>query len=161
MEASPRGAPQEDCGPLDGMNNRRQTTMRTLNIFFAAVLLTATLAAADDLEVQFVQLDADSDGFVALSEWTGGSETFGSLDRDGDAVITRNEFFTRGTRYKSREENFRDLDADKDGRVSASEWKWGEQTMSVLDRNGDGFLSRQEFRCHAKGGRTVQQSGGK
>jgi Ca2+-binding EF-hand superfamily protein len=143
--------------------------MRTLKIFFAAVLLTATtatMAAADDLEVQFVQLDADSDGFVAQSEWTGGAETFGSLDRDGDAVITRTEFFTRGTRYKSREESFRDLDADKDGRVSASEWKWGEQAMSVLDRNGDGFLSRQEFRCRSaqagtKGGRASQQAGGK
>ncbi|MEA2558570.1 MAG: hypothetical protein QOH06_74 [Acidobacteriota bacterium] len=136
--------------------------MRTLMISLAAVLLTATFAIADpDLEVQFVQLDVDSDGFVALSEWSGGFETFDSLDRDGDAVVTRNEFFTQGTRYKSREENFRDLDADKDGRVSASEWKWGEQTMSVLDRNGDGFLSRQEFRCHAKGGRTAQQAGGK
>lgn len=136
--------------------------MRTLKIFLAAVLATATFAGAEDLEVQFVQLDADSDGFVALSEWSGGSETFGSLDQDGDAVITRAEFFTRGTtRYKTREESFRDLDADKDGRVSASEWKWGEQTLSVLDRNGDGFLSRKEFRVRAKGGRTSQQAGGK
>ena len=141
--------------------------MRTFKLSLAAVLFAATVAVADtdlpdtDLEVQFVQLDADSDGFVALSEWSGGFETFDSLDRDGDAVVTRTEFFTRGTRYKSREENFRDLDADKDGRVSAREWKWGEQTMSVLDRNGDGFLSRQEFRCRAKGGRTAQQAGGK
>ena len=137
--------------------------MRTLKISLAAVFFFATLAAADPgLEVQFVQLDADSDGFVALSEWTGGSETFGSLDRDGDAVITRAEFFTRGvTHYKSREESFRELDSDRDGLVSASEWKWGGQAMSVLDRNGDGFLSRREFRCHAKGGRTAQQAGGK
>lgn len=137
--------------------------MRTLMISLAAVLLTATFALAEtDLEVQFVQFDTDSDGFVAQSEWTGGSETFDSLDRDGDAVITRNEFFTRGTtRVKSREESFRELDADNDGRLSASEWKWGEQTMSVLDRNGDGFLSRREFRCHGKGGRTAQQAGGK
>lgn len=137
--------------------------MRTFMIFLAAVLLTATFALADnDLEVQFVQLDADSDGFVALSEWTGGSATFDSLDRDGDAVITRQEFFTRATtRVKSREESFRELDADRDGRLSASEWKWGEQTMSVLDRNGDGFLTRREFRCQTKGGRTAQQAGGK
>ena len=136
--------------------------MRTLKIFLAAVLMTATMAAADDMEVRFVQLDADSDGFVALSEWTGGSETFGSLDRDGDAVITRTEFFTQGTpRYKSREESFRELDADKDGLVSASEWKWGEQAMSVLDRNRDGFLSRKEFRCRAKGASASQQAGGK
>ncbi|MFL6291112.1 MAG: EF-hand domain-containing protein, partial [Thermoanaerobaculia bacterium] len=130
--------------------------MRTLKISLAAVLLAATVAAADPgLETQFVQLDADSDGFVALSEWTGGSATFDSLDRDGDDVITRAEFFTRGaTRYKSREESFRELDSDRDGLVSASEWKWGGQAMSVLDRNGDGFLSRKEFRCSRNGGRT-------
>lgn len=137
--------------------------MRTLMISLAAVLLAATAALADnDLEVQFVQLDADSDGFVALSEWSGGSETFEGLDRDGDAVITRTEFFTRATtRVKSREESFRELDADRDGRLSASEWKWGEETMSVLDRNGDGFLNRREFRCHTKGGRASQQAGGR
>jgi len=140
--------------------------MRTFKLSLAAVLFAATVAVADtNLEVQFVQLDADSDGFVALSEWTGGSETFNGMDRDGDAVITRTEFFTRGVQYKSREDNFRDLDADKDGRVSAREWKWGEQTMSVLDRNGDGFLSRQEFRCRntqvGKGGRATRQAGGK
>ncbi|HWM94482.1 MAG TPA: hypothetical protein VN493_27250 [Thermoanaerobaculia bacterium] len=125
--------------------------MNTLKISLAAAVLAVTFAATGaaaetDLEVQFVQLDADSDGFVALGEWTGGNETFDSLDRDGDAVITRNEFFTRNVRrYKSREERFRELDADRDGRVSASEWKWGEQTLSVLDRNGDGFLSHEEF----------------
>jgi len=135
--------------------------MRSLKIFFAAVLMTATIAAADDLEVRFVQLDRDSDGFVALSEWTGGQETFGNLDRDGDAVITRDEFFTREVNlYRTREERFRELDADRDGRVSASEWKWGEKNMSVLDRNGDGFLSRQEFRCR-QGGHTAQQAGGR
>ena len=136
--------------------------MRTLMISLAAVLFAATAAVAEnDLEVQFVQLDADSDGFVALSEWPGGSETFDGLDRDGDAVITRTEFFTRATtRVKSREESFRELDADRDGLLSAGEWKWAEETMSVLDRNGDGFLSRREFRCHAKGGR-ASQAGGK
>lgn len=137
--------------------------MRTLKISLAAVLLTATLAMADtDLEVQFVELDSDSDGFVALSEWNGGFETFDSLDRDGDAVVTRAEFFTRGTaRYKSREERFRELDADRDGRVSASEWKWGEQAMAVLDRNGDGFLTCREFRCRSAAGRTARQAGRK
>jgi len=103
-----------------------------------------------------------SDGFVALAEWNGGFETFDSLDRDGDAVITRTEFFTRGgSRYKSREERFRELDGDKDGRVSASEWKWGEQAMSVLDQNGDGFLSPREFRCSVKSGRASRQAGGR
>jgi Ca2+-binding EF-hand superfamily protein len=136
--------------------------MRALKIFFAAVLMMATMAAADDLEVRFVQLDQDSDGFVALSEWTGGQETFGNIDRDGDAVITRDEFFIREVNlYKTREERFRELDADRDGLVSANEWKWGEKAMSMLDRNRDGFLNAREFRCRARGGRTAQPAGGR
>lgn len=135
--------------------------MRTLKIFLVAALFSG-VAQAENLEVQFVQLDADSDGFVVLKEWNGGFETFDGLDRDSDAVLTRTEFFTRGgSPWKSREERFRELDADHDGRVSSSEWKWGEQTMSVLDRNGDGFLSPVEFRCKLRGGRTARQAGGR
>ncbi|HET9228942.1 MAG TPA: hypothetical protein VFR31_19850 [Thermoanaerobaculia bacterium] len=125
--------------------------MRTLKTLIAAALLSVAAAQAENLEVQFVQLDADSDGFVVLKEWNGGFETFDSLDRDGDAILTRTEFFTRGgATYKTREDRFRELDKDKDGRVSSSEWKWGEQTLSVLDRNRDGFLNPAEFRCNLK-----------
>lgn len=142
--------------------------MRTPKLTFAAVVLVAAFTAtgamaADspagtDLEVQFVQLDADSDGYVALGEWTGGSSTFDSLDRDGDAVITRNEFFARDVRYKNRDERFRDLDTDRDGRLSASEWKWGAETLSILDSNGDGFLSRREFRARSARSETTSSA---
>lgn len=133
--------------------------MHTTRTHLGAVLLATTLAvagsAAADMpgaagpagEVQFVQLDADSDGFITLAEWKGGRVTFESLDRDGDAVLTHLEFFFREQRYRSREERFRELDADRDGRLSASEWKWGPETLSILDRNRDGFLNRREFRC--------------
>jgi hypothetical protein len=123
------------------------------NTTIAAALLAATFAIspispalmAADLESQFVQLDLDSDGRLALSEWSGGFETFENLDRDGDAVVTRTEFFTRGVRYQTREERFGELDSDHDGILSASEWKWGEATMALLDRDSDGSLTKQEF----------------
>lgn len=129
--------------------------MRTTKIQLAAMLVAATFAtgaamAANDLEVQFVQHDLDSDGFIALGEWKGGSGTFDSLDRDGDAVITRNEFFYQGVRYQTREDRFRELDANQDGRVSGDEWKWGAETLAVLDRDRDGSLTRQEFGCKAR-----------
>lgn len=120
---------------------------------FAAVLFAATFSIspvmAADSESQFVQLDLDSDGRIALSEWSGGFQTFENLDRDGDAIVTRTEFFTRGVRYQTREERFGELDKDKDGRLSASEWKWGESTMALLDRDGDGSLSKVEFLAKA------------
>ena len=126
--------------------------MRNTKIQLAAILIAATFAtgaaqAANDLEVQFVQNDLDSDGFIALSEWKGGSETFDGLDRDGDAVITRTEFFYQGVRYQTREERFRELDADRNGVVSSDEWKWGAQTMAVLDRDHNGSLTPKEFGC--------------
>ena len=137
--------------------------MRNTKIQLAAILIAATFAtgaaqAANDLEVQFVQNDLDSDGFIALSEWKGGSETFDGLDRDGDAVITRNEFFYQGVRYQTRDERFRELDADNDGLVSSDEWKWGAQTMAVLDRDHNGSLTRQEFGCKIRERRATRAS---
>lgn len=136
--------------------------MRTSKIQLAAILIAATfatgaaLAANNDLEVRFVQYDLDSDGFIALSEWKGGAGTFDSLDRDGDAVVTRNEFFYQGVRYQTREERFRELDADQNGRLSADEWKWGAETLAVLDRDRDGSLTPKEFGCRARGRRAAR-----
>ena len=138
--------------------------MNLSKIPFAAALLAATFSSpalmAADLESQFVQLDLDSDGRIALSEWSGGFETFENLDRDGDAIVSRNEFFTRGVRYQTREERFGELDKDPDGRLSASEWKWGESTMALLDRDGDGSLSKAEFLATAST-RTAAQTASK
>lgn len=129
--------------------------MHNTKIQLAAILIAATFAtgaahAANELEVQFVQNDLDSDGFIALSEWKGGSETFDGLDRDGDAVITRTEFFYQGVRYQTREERFHELDADRNGVVSSDEWKWGAQTLAVLDRDHDGSLTPKEFGCKVR-----------
>ncbi len=126
--------------------------MKPIKTPFAAAILALTFLASSELkaagqESQFVLLDLDSDGRIALSEWSGGAETFDALDRDGDAILTRTEFFTRGVHYQTREERFLELDADRDGRLSSSEWKWGESTMSLLDRDGDGALSQEEFLC--------------
>jgi EF hand domain-containing protein len=130
--------------------------MLATRIRLSAVLLFSLFATAGGLlaetaspagEVQFVQLDADSDGFITVAEWKGGPLTFANLDRDGDDILTRTEFFSREQRYRSREERFRALDADRDGRVSAREWKWGPEALAILDQNHDGFLNRKEFRC--------------
>ncbi len=127
--------------------NRNKTILAA--VLFAATFHIAPALRAADLESQFVLLDLDSDGRIAQSEWSGGFETFENLDRDGDAVVSRTEFFTKGVRYQTREERFAELDKDHDGRLSASEWKWGESTMALLDRDGDGSLTSMEFLAKA------------
>lgn len=126
-----------------------------ISAMFATGAAQAAKTPASELEVQFVQNDLDSDGFIALSEWKGGSGTFDRMDRDGDAVITRAEFFYQGVRYQTREERFRELDADRDGVVSPDEWKWGAQTLAILDRDGDGSLTPKEFGCKIRERRTA------
>lgn len=116
-------------------------------MFLATAFASSTTLWAVKSESQFVQLDLNSDGSIARSEWTGGFQTFATLDRDGDSVVSRVEFFTLGIRYQTREERFGELDTNHDGRLSATEWKWGEETMALLDRDDDGALTKQEFLC--------------
>jgi hypothetical protein len=142
-------------------SREEEMAMNLSKTTFAAALLAATFAAspalrAADLESQFVQLDLDSDGRIALSEWSGGFETFENMDRDGDAVVSRTEFFSHGVRYQTREERFGELDTDHDGRLTAAEWKWGEATMALLDRDSDGSLTKQEFLARSTTTRTAE-----
>ena len=43
---------------------------------------------------------------------------------------------------------FRDMDTDRDGRVSKSEWMaFYEKQFKQVDRNGDGFVTKDEVRA--------------
>ena len=91
----------------------------------------------------FRNLDANNDGRVSLDEWHYDTESFRRADRNGDDVLTRNEFLAGDTDV-DMEDRFDYLDANNDGRVDRSEWHSSADAFRWLDRNHDGVLTRAE-----------------
>ena len=52
---------------------------------------------------------------------------------------------------------FRYMDTDHDGRISRSEWKLQEKQFRLLDKNGDGFITKDEVRTDMMGRMTTEQ----
>ncbi len=53
---------------------------------------------------------------------------------------------------------FRDMDTNHDGRISKSEWMaFYEKQFGLLDKNGDGFITRDEVRADMKERMRAQQ----
>jgi len=91
----------------------------------------------------FRNLDANNDGRVSLDEWHYDTESFRRADRNGDDVLTRNEFLLGDTDV-DMEDRFDYLDTNNDGRLERSEWHSSADAFRWLDRNHDGVLSRAE-----------------
>ena len=106
---------------------------------------------------QFVEADANRDGRVSQSEFvryfhrTKTSPTyfeyrFRVRDKNGDGFLTQSEFLANPT----RQDEFRALDRDRDGKITKDEWIWGEgpwgyEQFHRLDRNLDGVVSLPEY----------------
>ena len=134
-------------------------------VFATAAPMTA-LANDDALADQlFQQLDRDRNGTVSSNEFAVTRRIdFSRLDRNRDGFIDRREFVDlrspRGGKAserarqvrKLRANRFRALDADRDGRVSRSEYaRFGRRLFARLDRNGDKRVTRKEARLSLRG----------
>ena len=93
----------------------------------------------------FTSLDHDRDGRIARDEWHFDRETFRRADHNGDEVITRAEFLGTDVVDDDRGDRFVDLDLDRDGRLSRTEWHGTKQLFDVLDTNHDGVVTRVEM----------------
>jgi len=92
----------------------------------------------------FARLDHNRDGRVSRTEWHASRELFTRLDRDRDGAIDRAEFTGEADLDQDREDRFRDLDLNHDGRVSRDEWHGARAVFEALDGNRDGVLTRAE-----------------
>jgi len=124
-------------------------------------------------------LDANQDGKVTREEFGKLVQLFDALDQDHDGMLTQEELNRLnqamnpnpnrqnqarqnqpqgtpgaggGDRANRPQMNFDDLDKNKDGKISKSEWQGPPQFFDRLDQNHDGFIDKDEWAQMRQGG---------
>ena len=101
----------------------------------------------DLTRMRFYGMDTNRDGRITRNEWRGNQNSFNQHDWNGDGVLSGIEVTPGTQRPGSGDagEQFNRLDLNRDGRISLSEWTGDRNTFDRIDRNDDGFLSRDEL----------------
>ena len=102
---------------------------------------------------RFRDMDANNDGVVTRSEWSGTRQSFETHDWNNDDVLTGdeiNEAVARRGRTVDDEafdtmDSFDYLDVNNNNRVEPREWHGTVAAFNRLDVNDDNFLSRAEM----------------
>jgi Ca2+-binding EF-hand superfamily protein len=110
--------------------------------FVAALVLVGAGAAAG--QERFRGMDRNGDGVITRDEWRGNAQAFARHDRNGDGILSGDELQDDRSDW-SRTRRFDALDVNHDGRISRQEWQQTADTFDWLDRNGDGQLTRAEL----------------
>jgi Ca2+-binding EF-hand superfamily protein len=92
----------------------------------------------------FRNIDHNKDNRITRDEWHFDREGFRRADHNRDGVISRTEFLGGGDEDDDREDRFRVLDENGDGRIARGEWHGSVRQFNALDDNRDGFISRAE-----------------
>lgn len=111
--------------------------------------------------MRFQGMDRDGDGVITRSEWRGSDASFRAHDWNGDGVLSgdevrlgavrptnRNDDYTPSAQVTFNEwtqEGFDRLDTNGDGRITRNEWRFDYESFRRADENGDNILSRREF----------------
>lgn len=125
---------------------RRLTTIGATA--FSTFILAGLVSAQGVRDQRFDHRDGNRDGYLTLGEYAGHPGNFRALDRDGDNRLSRDEFVRRGGANVVRElpDEFAYLDLDGDGRLDRAEWYEQSVAFERMDRNRDGWISREEQR---------------
>ena len=141
----------------------------TVTAIAAAVALSTTSyaqqrgAGQSQTRMRFVEMDANRDGVITRAEWQGSDRSFRTHDWNNDRVLSGDEVRPGARRARPREqppfdsaereyeftdwtaEGFRDLDHDRNGRVTRDEWHFNVAGFRRADHNNDGVITRAEF----------------
>ncbi len=115
---------------------------------------------------RFKHLDQDNDGRISHSEWKGNERAFSRIDANNDGFVTEEELRSavQGLREKRGRPGLQQMDSNGDGNISRSEWKGDADVFNRLDRDNDGVLSPGELNNrpgkHPDSGRPRPNNGG-
>lgn len=118
----------------------------------------ATPPAAPVPAIRFAEMDANGDGVITRTEWQGSPRSFAGHDWNGDGRLAGDEVRIGASWPPSRgrgasattltdwsETRFRQLDRNGNGRLSRGEWRYDVEDFLRVDRNGDNQLTLNEF----------------
>lgn len=104
-------------------------------------------------EQQFTRFDRNGDGIVTRAEFPADATLFDQLDLNRDGGLTRSEVAQALPDRSSAERLARGYDRNGDGVISRNEFPGNDNAFNRLDRNGDGVLSQADDngRGHGRG----------
>ncbi|WP_173931702.1 EF-hand domain-containing protein [Chelativorans sp. Marseille-P2723] len=113
-------------------------------------------------QTMFQRLDRNGDGIISSDEFAGRHlDMLRAADADGDGTLTQDELLTYviNREFQRRAERAaRWLDIDGDGTVTLEEIEAHQQKrFALLDRNNDGELSQEELRRGGHGWRAMHE----
>ena len=112
--------------------------------------------------IRFAAMDTNRDGVITRAEWQGSDRSFRVHDWNNDRVLSGDEVRPGARRaqgstvpFDSAEreygftdwtpQGFRQLDHDRDGRITSDEWHFDRESFRRADHDNDGVLTRAEF----------------
>lgn len=92
-------------------------------------------------------LDTNHDGVISAQEISAASATLLTLDKNGDGALSQDEIRVRQQTPEERADHMLDeWDTNKDGKISRAEApERMAQQFDSIDKNGDGFLQKDEL----------------
>jgi Ca2+-binding EF-hand superfamily protein len=110
--------------------------------------------ADHDADKHFKLMDTNGDGKISRAEHAAGAKKmFNQCDANKDGTVTAAEMdasmaaqgYKPAKDDKSSAEKIREIDQNSDGKLTAAEHTAGSEKMfGKMDKNGDGFLSKEE-----------------
>lgn len=106
-------------------------------------LTNAPTPLPEGLPERFSRLDRNGNGLISRDEWDGDRRSFDGLDDNGNGALSRDEFLEAGP--EARKALFKRHDMNGNGVITRTEWKGDRQSFTRLDANDDGKLMPEEF----------------